>query len=247
MPWSNRIQDARYSFDGVEYDFGPDEYGMRSALHGLAYMRDWEILHFTDSSVTLAITVGGIDAYPFRIALKVTYRLDGPNLFMEMEATNQGEKAAPVGMGWHPYFAHEGDWTVTLPARQKVLVDEQLNPLPEPFVEVEEPVVLHSAENVDTAYTALSSNTAKINNGTYDIEMTYTGLRQQAGVGVFHVYTGEGMSVRPGQSVAVEPCEFIADAYNRPELAEALRLEPAHSRMFTVQLTVSAPSGEVAR
>lgn len=238
-PWSNRINNAQYSFAGRLYDCGADASGMREALHGYAYVRDWDIVSHTDSSVRLALTVGGTEGYPFRIGLSVTYRLDGPNLYMELEATNEGDTPAPVGLGWHPYFLHDGEWSLTIPAQYSVRVDDRLIPLPtDTYATETEDIVLRNGRAIDTAYTGLRGNTVCLDTGSHQIEMTYTGLCGEAGVGSFHVYTGDALTVRSGESVAVEPCEFIPDAFNRDECAPYASLEPAESRRIAVRVRV---------
>ena len=51
-PWSNRIEDARYSFGGKEYYLGADPSGLREALHGLYASANFELVGRRADSIT---------------------------------------------------------------------------------------------------------------------------------------------------------------------------------------------------
>lgn len=50
--------------------------------------------------------------------------------------------------------------------------------------------------------------------------------------GVMHVFTGDTLKRDARRSVALEPMECMAGAFNRPEWAHALRLEPGAERVY---------------
>jgi aldose 1-epimerase len=50
--------------------------------------------------------------------------------------------------------------------------------------------------------------------------------------GLMHVFTGDTLARRPRGALALEPVEFMTNAFNRPECREALALAPGAERSF---------------
>jgi len=50
--------------------------------------------------------------------------------------------------------------------------------------------------------------------------------------GLVHVFTGDTVARGRRASIAIEPVEVMTDAYNRPDCAAAIRLEPGTRRSF---------------
>ena len=58
--------------------------------------------------------------------------------------------------------------------------------------------------------------------------------------GLVHVYTGDGLARRGRAAIAVEPVETLTDAFNRPDCAADVRLEPGAVREFAFGVEVLA-------
>ncbi|MNW68633.1 hypothetical protein D3C74_474420 [compost metagenome] len=56
-----------------------------------------------------------------------------------------------------------------------------------------------------------------------------------------HVYTGDGLGGRARTSIALEPVESLTNAFNRPDCAQQVRLEPGEGREFRFGTRVIAP------
>ena len=83
--------------------------------------------------MTLRTTVWPQPGYPFRLDLEVRWALDAATgLTCELTAHNPGPDPVPYGCGIHPYLVAPGgtidDWTLDLPARRRLLVDDGLLP-----------------------------------------------------------------------------------------------------------------------
>ena len=50
--------------------------------------------------------------------------------------------------------------------------------------------------------------------------------------GVMHVFTGDTLKSDRRRSIALEPMECMADAFNRAEWADAIRLDPGAERTY---------------
>lgn len=121
-PWPNRIEDGRYTFEGVDHQLPVNEPERGSALHGLAFNADWTVQEHDGSSVVLTCSLGPVPGYPFTLGLAASYHLDGDGLHTNVTATNAGAGAAPYGVCPHPYLiagpAPLDEWTLDFPASQ---------------------------------------------------------------------------------------------------------------------------------
>ena len=104
-PWPNRLADGRYSFRGDAYQLPLTEPGKRNAIHGLVRWDVWRIGERSDNEVVMEHDLLPQDGYPFTIHLEARYRLGDEGLSVSITATNAGTKAAPYGVGMHPYLS----------------------------------------------------------------------------------------------------------------------------------------------
>ncbi|MFD8724624.1 hypothetical protein ACFV2H_43370 [Streptomyces sp. NPDC059629] len=59
--------------------------------------------------------------------------------------------------------------------------------------------------------------------------------------GYLHVFTGDTLARDRRASIALEPVEATTDAFNRPEHATALALEPGQQRQFRFGVRYAPP------
>ncbi|TBW58112.1 hypothetical protein EZI54_04450 [Marinobacter halodurans] len=254
-PYSNRLAGGQYTFDGVTHAFARRDNDGNS-LHGLVMDAAWHPTQETadeDRAVlelaTDQLLAGDAPGYPFQLALKARFTLSRDGLRLDLIATNQGAVSAPVGLGWHPYLETRGrdirDAHLTLPCHQGVVTDERLIPLP-------------GADGVtDLTGTAsdFSGDGRSINNQAIDRcfvgapreDWLYSRLHDPAtrltlelaqSHGVVQVYTGHSLPHRQYDGLAIEPNEFMPDAFNRPELANAIRLGPGRERTLSSHIRI---------
>jgi len=103
IPYSNRLRDGRFTFEGMEYQLrGPEVH----AIHGDVRNRPLRVLQYTPARIVMEFVSHDFDDvnFPFPFASKITYALDGPRLSSHIEVTNTGHKNMPAGCGFHPYF-----------------------------------------------------------------------------------------------------------------------------------------------
>lgn len=104
-PFSNRIRDARFRFEGRDYALratSPDG----STQHGDVRGRPWTVTYADER--TLEATFDSRDVpdfnYPFPLTVSVHYETAGDEVRTHLALTNVGEAAMPAGFGLHPYF-----------------------------------------------------------------------------------------------------------------------------------------------
>jgi len=250
-PFGGRIGDARYRFDGEDYDLEPGVEGTaREFRHGFVRGVDFEIaeLRVDDTAAQCALATSAIrprPGYPFSIDLAVTFTLDATGLALETRMRNVGDRPAPCFFGWHAYFrAGDGradDWMLEIPARTTIRTDDRLIALPgdAAYVPLDDAPALDFCKPrrigdavLDNGYTDLvSDDDGRIRTRLSDPANGFTVTVWQES-GVMHAFTGDTLGAGARSAVALEPMEFMADAFNRPECADGIRLGPGAERIY---------------
>lgn len=105
LPWPNRLADGHYRFDGGTYQLPITEPARHVANHGLVHSVAWRLVGHSDSHVELALDLLPVPGYPFRLDVHLHYRLTDDGLTVRLSATNDGERRAPYGVGFHPWLS----------------------------------------------------------------------------------------------------------------------------------------------
>lgn len=130
-PWPNRLGDGRYEFSGLHAQAALDEPERGNAIHGLVRWLPWELEAKAQNVLSTRVRLYPTPGYPFTLELRVEYRLGRGGLTVTTTATNVGERALPLGLGFHPYLT-VGDLVDTamlrLPAQQRLVLDARSLP-----------------------------------------------------------------------------------------------------------------------
>ncbi|MFJ9572802.1 aldose 1-epimerase family protein [Streptomyces bacillaris] len=168
IPWPNRVDHGRYTFDGTEYQLDVSEPELDCAIHGLVRWTTWRPVRQEPHAVTLAYSLHGSTGYPFRLDLEVTYTLDaGTGLTVRLVSRNAGTRPAPYAHGTHPYLTVGeplDDCVLTLPGHRYQPVDGRMLP---------------SNPTVDVSGTEYDF-TAPRRIGTQAVDVAFTGLDRDA-------------------------------------------------------------------
>lgn len=105
VPWSNRIKNATFAFDGVSYPLTANS-ADGNAIHGVGRYHAWEVQSATSEQVVMALDSRTLDApnFPFAFAAYQTYRLEGTRFVIDLGVGNEADHPFPAGFGHHPYF-----------------------------------------------------------------------------------------------------------------------------------------------
>ncbi|MDO5747091.1 MAG: hypothetical protein Q4P66_05475 [Actinomycetaceae bacterium] len=251
-PWSNRIKDARYTFNGCEYDLGAASDGSREALHGLICDADFISVYRSDRNIKITTIVQPCPGYPWTVEVDIIYHLrhhTHSELSMHISVANVCEDIAPVTLGWHPYIRYQGGTaeqaTLRLGAKTRIRSDKKLIPLDgpeafEPASDVPSSTLfeIKGPRNLDDAFSELvdmgdgraQAELIHPNGDVTTLEMLLPAHGDPKGCGVFHIFTGEPLEKRPCEAIAIEPCLTMTNAFNRDECAEFIALEPGKSQ-----------------
>jgi len=251
VPFAGRVADARYTFDGQSQDLDPGVTGTdRASRHGFVRDADFAIASLTadGAAAQVVLTTDAIrprPGYPHAIDLALTFTLDATGLSLDACMTNVGDSAAPCFFGWHPYFrVADGEvdgWQLQIPAQTLIRTGADLIALAgaEAYVPLDDAPALDFREPrriadsiLDQGYTDLDVEVdGRIRTRLHDPVSGFAiAVWQERGV--MHAFTGDTISRDARRAVALEPMECMADAFNRPECAEAIRLEPGAQRHF---------------
>lgn len=252
VPFANRIADARYRFDGVDHDLQPGvPEAERAARHGFVRGVDFDVQALSadddgaEATFGTAIPADAHPGYPFAIALAIRYRLDARGLAMEATLHNTGDRAAPCFFGWHPYF-RLGDtplaaWELQVPARTVIATDAGHIPLAgdaarmpierAPSLDFRAPRTVGALE-LNHAFADLVPDADGLQRSHLRDPASGLGFALWQERGVVLAFTADTVSRDVRGSLALEPMESWANAFNRADCADAIRLAPGAERRF---------------
>lgn len=108
IPFPGRISDGRYTFEGQSLQLECNDKEGPNAIHGFVRNLPWRVQEAHANKVTFEIRLDADTyagrGYPFSLAVWVTYDLGAAGLTCTFTVKNIGQQAAPVGVGFHPYF-----------------------------------------------------------------------------------------------------------------------------------------------
>ncbi|MGH8171447.1 MAG: aldose 1-epimerase [Steroidobacteraceae bacterium] len=249
-PFAGRIADARYRFDGRDYDLQPGAPpGQRESRHGFVRDSNFEVTELVSdrgfARAMLSTSIRGVPGYPFAIDFSVSFTLDGAGLCLEARMHNAGGEPAPCFFGWHPYFrvgnGAADEWTLEIPSRTLIRTGPDMIAIAGNAAYVP----LHDVPALDFRRSRLIGGSI-LDQGFADLIAEPDGRIRtrladpatgfQVTVwqerGLMHAFTGDTLKRDGRRSVALEPMECMANAFNRQEWANAIRLDPGAERLF---------------
>ncbi|MFW5856945.1 MAG: aldose 1-epimerase [Planctomycetota bacterium] len=251
-PWSNRIPDGVYEWDGETHRLPVNHPATQSAIHGLLRHETCSISQENERGDaaevvfrTRALRAGAFAGYPFDVDVEVTCSLRESGFAMEVTARNVGERDAPFACGWHPYFRAPGrkridDLVLTVPSASAIAVNERLIPLDGVAAyasAAERNLDFRAGDRVgdrviDAALAELTPDGDGLRRTRLADPESGFALTVWQERGLMHVFTGDR------SALALEPVECMTNAYNRPECADALRLAPGAAKSFRFGVAV---------
>lgn len=231
-PYSNRIADAGFRWQGegvrLARNFGDHPH----SLHGIAWQRAWAVAERDVNAASLALDHPGDADWPWRCRFRQSWRLDGRRVRLALEVENRDDRDMPAGLGWHPYFLRDG-LDMAFRCEGVWLSDERQ--LPERHVSVParwdytacRPV---GAPGLDHCFSGWARE-ARLAWPSRGIAVTMTACEALSHLVVF---TPEGSDI-----VGVEPVSHANDALNMadPAAAGVRRLAPGERLVGHIHLT----------
>lgn len=232
IPFPGRVAEGRYSFDGQSFQLERNDKEGPNAIHGFVRSLPWRVRDLQPGRITFDISLDaetyGRRGYPFSLAISVTYGLDHRGLSCSFAVQNAGRLAAPVGVGFHPYFrvgtALVDEAEVKIPCAGYVEFNERLAPTG----------TILDVTGREWDYRHYRSVGSRRFNHCYvelerDEEGMATASLRHVGSGraidivmdrsfsAVVVYSGDAITDAPRRALAIEPMTCATDALNHPE------------------------------
>jgi aldose 1-epimerase len=104
VPFSNRIAHATLQWNGTSHPLVQNVASGPHAIHGVGWQRPWTVLEADPHVVLMSFEHAADAAWPFAFDTSQAFRLEAGALELSLSVTNQSAQAAPLGLGWHPFF-----------------------------------------------------------------------------------------------------------------------------------------------
>ena len=104
VPYSNRLGHRHFRWKGREYTTLPNFPGSPHSLHGVGWLRGWEMISHSALDIALRYRHQADAHWPFAFEATQYFALTPHSLGVQMVVTNTADIAQPMGLGWHPYF-----------------------------------------------------------------------------------------------------------------------------------------------
>jgi aldose 1-epimerase len=237
VPFSNRIKNSRFSFEGRTIELEPNLRDHPHAIHGHGWQAKWRVLRADASQCALVYEHPASDRWPWRYRALQTFCIDGAELAITLTLTNEAASRMPAGIGFHPFFAKTG--TARLSAAASRLWNGPAQEFPSQTVGVPDELdfavsrPVGSARGVDHCFSGWD--------GRATIEWPDAPFRLALDVGGalehFLLYVPEGRDF-----FCFEPVSHPINAFNDPASEEhtALGLAPAQELSATLTLRCDA-------
>ncbi|RJP70973.1 MAG: hypothetical protein C4539_05500 [Ignavibacteriales bacterium] len=251
-PYSNRIKDGRFTWQDETLQLVNAVNPNKDVIHGFARVINFDVKNVSadDEKAELVLFTdkirnGSFPGYPFNINLTVRFTLMERNLDCVITAENIDSVPVPFGCGWHPYFKLGEDGIDSLylevPANKIILLDDKYVPLKGKvaYSDLNEHKEIDfrstgkiGERTVNVCYTDLIPDKDGITR-TYltDKEKGLCLVVYQEG-GVTYAFTADTVKYRTRKSIALEPVQFMTDAFNRSELLDEITVKPGDSKSF---------------
>lgn len=144
-PWANRLDGESYMVNGKKYVLNPNLNNYRNdankkPIHGLITHAAWTVVKvhadskgaYATSRLEFYKNPQWMAQFPFAHTYEMTYRLANGVLECETRIDNHSTEAMPVAIGFHTYYsvhdAPRDQWTVHLPAKERIVANAHLIP-----------------------------------------------------------------------------------------------------------------------
>jgi aldose 1-epimerase len=245
VPFSNRVANAELREEARTHALARNFGDHPHTIHGVGWQRPWRVERRAKDHACIAFdhAVGDAErsAWPFAFratqSFVVTSLSDVAVLTMTLGIRNTGAVAFPFGLGWHPFFARDGDTILGFAARGMWATDATCIPTSHGAVasaDAFDPPRAIGPTTLDNVFTGWD--------GVATIRWPARRLRAsiEADRACAHLVV-----YIPGERdyFAIEPVTHMTDAFNRAARGErdtgTRRLAPGDSRSCTMRIVAS--------
>ncbi len=237
LPFANRIDGARFEYDGLSCALPLNRPQQDCAIHGHSREHVWRVVE-RDADRLVCEDLVSRDDTPFRYRAELSVTATPEQVTIGVSVENRADRALPYGFGLHPWFPRTPESRLRFDAANTFTPDPRTFPVARESLGLETDfsagLAPESRIGLDRHYAGWS--------GTADIRQPDLGYAATlSGDGAFrnlHIYVAGD---RP--DFCVEPVSHVTDVVNRRAFAEdgdMARLEPG-ARLAGVATLRAAP------
>lgn len=104
VPFSNRIADGKFDWQGEQIEIDPNFAPEPHAIHGVGWKMPWEISEQSETRCVLSYDHKADSRWHWPFSATQTITLCEDSLEIGLEAVNLCNKPTPLAFGHHPYF-----------------------------------------------------------------------------------------------------------------------------------------------
>lgn len=228
VPYANRIAHGRFPAGGgmhqMPLNFGDHPH----SLHGHGWQTEWLTESATATGAILSLMHEADDRWPWSFRAEQRVTLSDDALAMALTFTNLSDEAAPVGLGFHPYFQADDATTLQFEAEKLWLASADM--LPEQaadaghFADWGAGAPVRGETLIDNVYEGWNGTADVARSGGLHVKLT------SEGAPFLHVYRPPGL-----MSFCLEPVSHMPNAINRDGMET---LAPGASRALSMTIAV---------
>lgn len=243
-PFSNRVRDGRFAFDGRQARLTPNLAPQRHPLHGQGWRSPWRTERADGRSALLSFDHAAGE-WPWAYRAEQAFDLDEGGLTLALSTTNLDDGPMPCGLGLHPYFPSDPETVLDVPVEGVLTVDYEIMPVERALAEGRYALADRRIDGagLDNGYDGWTGRAVLRRNG---IELVTTAERDRGRGLWFQVYAPV-----EGGIVCAEPVTHANAAFDLPperwEAAGLVILRPGERFTLTTRFeaTISNPSSAV--
>jgi aldose 1-epimerase len=127
VPYSNRIREGRFSFQGREVVLPLNRPPERHSIHGLGWQAAWRPCEVGEHEAVLEFRHAA-GAWPWAFRATQRFTLAPASLSVALALSNESDTPMPAGFGWHPYLPRTARTTITADVKSIWLTDAEVMP-----------------------------------------------------------------------------------------------------------------------
>ncbi|CAN5805321.1 aldose 1-epimerase [soil metagenome] len=128
IPYSNRIENAEFTFQASDYHLPVHPTASPHTLHGVCHTLPWQVISLGGNMIKLAVEYCG-PQWPWPIHAEQCYTLHEKRLDIHYSLKNLGQTPMPGGIGFHPYFIAEDGFEANFQANREWLLGANCLPI----------------------------------------------------------------------------------------------------------------------
>lgn len=199
------------------------------SLHGHGWQTEWLVESQSETGAVLSLMHKADERWPWSFRAEQRAILADDALSMDLTFTNLSDGDAPVGLGFHPYFAADDDTQVRFDAREVWLSTPDMLPdravAADHFADWSRGAPVRGDTLIDNVYDGWSGRADVTRSRNVHISL------EAQGADWLHVYRPPGMT-----AFCLEPVSHMPDAINRDGMAQ---LASGESRTLAMTIRVT--------